>query len=557
MSNITEELENIMSARYGKDVRQSIHDAIKKVDEVADTAQDSATTKAAEAAASATASAGSATESAASATTAKSWAQGGTNTRTGEDTDNAKYYCEQAENKLQEVDANTKAIAELEAILGYSDKNIVGLQVDYKNKTFKRLAGAVGLSQGADFDQFTMFGGRKRCNVADDGTINAWYGDDAYIEDGSNGQVMVYQPKFYYKVCPLELEPIDTGIGYHLRKANYYVSDLPHSGFKLHPAFYDASGNEIEFYLDSAYEGSIYDTSASAYLLSDEQVADFTADKLSSIANAKPASGLTQNLTRPNVEAMAQVRGANWHGDLIKQVSARQLLMIIEAGTMNTQTAYGHGIVSISDNSSYNCSSLTGSTSSLGNASGRASQTVNTKGSASTTETADDKTSISWRGLENLWGNIWKFVYGVNIYGNGSMGGGQPYICSDFNFAESKNSDNYEGAGFTVANAGGYISAMGYSENYDWLFIASECSGNSSLPVGDYTWLTANLNEYRIARLGGRWDGGWSAGGFCWSLIDGVGGRGRNFGTRLVFIPTFNTSAYKAAINAWKQKMTA
>ena len=78
------------------------------------------------------------------------------------------------------------------------------------------------------------------------------------------------------------------------------------------------------------------------------------------------------------------------------------------------------------------------------------------------------------------------------------MGGGQPYICSDFSFAESKNSGNYEPAGFTVTNANGYISAMGYSTKYDWLFMASECLGNSSLPVGDYTYITENLNGYRI-----------------------------------------------------------
>ena len=47
MSNIAEFLQKILSARYGKDVRQSIHDAIKEVDAVADTAQNSAT-KAAE-----------------------------------------------------------------------------------------------------------------------------------------------------------------------------------------------------------------------------------------------------------------------------------------------------------------------------------------------------------------------------------------------------------------------------------------------------------------------------------------------------------------------------
>lgn len=43
MSNINKELEDVLKARYGKDVRQAIHDAIKEVDSVADTAQDSAT----------------------------------------------------------------------------------------------------------------------------------------------------------------------------------------------------------------------------------------------------------------------------------------------------------------------------------------------------------------------------------------------------------------------------------------------------------------------------------------------------------------------------------
>lgn len=452
-------------------------------------------------------------------------------------------------------------VADLRAYLGLTADDIVGVQVDYKNKTFKRLAGAANLSKGADFDKFSMFGGRKRCNVADDGSIVAWYGDADYKEDGSMGQVMVYQPKFYYLVCPVEYDPIDTGIGYHLRKANYYVSEKPRAGFRLHPAFYDASGNEIDYILDSAFEGSIWDADGGdgngAYLMNDEQVMNTGTDKFCSIAGVKPASGLSQNLTRPNVEALAQNRGIEWHGDLIKPVSARQMLMIIELGMMNTQTGVGYGVAGILDNSSYNCSSLTGSTSELGNGSGKATQTINTKGDTRTTETANERVAVSWRGTENPWGNIWKFVYGINIWGNGKMEGGQPYICTDFNFAESKNTGNYEAAGFTVTNANGYISAMGYSTTCDWLFIASECLGNSSLPVGDYTYITVNLNGYRIARLGGRWVDWDSAGGFYWHLSSGVGTRYRYIGGRLVLIPTKDSAVYTANIAAWKQKMAA
>lgn len=429
-------------------------------------------------------------------------------------------------------------VADLRAYLGLTDDDILGLQVDYKNKTFTRIAGAVNLTAGADFDKFKMYGGRKRCNVSDDGTITAYYGDDNYAEDGSNGQVMVYQPKFYYLVCPVVYDPIDTGIGYHLRKANYYVSEKARAGFRLHPAFYDANGNELDYILIGAYEGSIYDTSESAYLLLDEQVMTVGEDKFCSIAGVKPASGLTQNLTRPNIETMAQNRGSNWHLENSKIASMEQLLCMIEMGTMNFQTAIGQGVVSISDNSSYNCASLTGSTASLGNGTGRATETINEKGGVQTTETADGKTSVSYRGVENDWGNIWKFIIDPNIWGNGAMGGGEPFYCDDFNFAENKKTDNYKGAGFTVTNAGGYISAMGYSTACDWLFMASECLGNSSLPVGDYHWVTQNLNGYRLALLGGTWNHGGDAGGFYWYLNAGVGFRYRHIGGRLVYVPT-------------------
>lgn len=452
-------------------------------------------------------------------------------------------------------------VADLRAYLGLSDDDILGLQVDYRNKTFKRLAGATNLTPGTDFDRFSMYGGRRKCNVADDGTINAWFGDESYAEDGSNGQVMVYQPKFYYLVCPVVYDPIDTGIGYHLRKANYYVSEKPRPGFRLHPAFYDASGKEIDYYLTAAYEGSIYDTSAAAYLLQDEQVMSSAEDKFSSVAGARPASGSSQNLTRTEIEKMAQNRGTNWHGDLIKQVSAEQLLMIIEMGVMGLQTPIGQGVIALpwttGDDTTSSYAAATGSTASLGNGTGRAEKTTTYEGGKATDYTVDGKTSICWRGKENFWGNVWKFVYGISIWGNGKMDGGQPYICKDFNFAENKNSGNYEPAGFTVAPKEGYISAMGYSTKFDWLFIASETLGNSSLPVGDYTYLTQNLNGYRIARLGGYWNDWSGAGAFYWNLSNGVGARFRGIGGRLVYIPDCDSDAYIAAIEAWKQKMAA
>lgn len=437
----------------------------------------------------------------------------------------------------------TEELGDIKEYLGYTPDDVVGIQVDFANKTFKRLGGAEGKTKGTDFDVFPMFGGRKRCCVSNDGTILAYYGDDGYSEDGSNGQVMVYQPKFYYRVVPLKLEKNSvSGLGYHIRKANYYVTDKPQTGFKIHPVFIDGNGNEVDYVLLSAFEGSMYDVSTSTYV-NDRANTDTTigeGDLLCSVSGVKPISGLKKALTKTNAEAMAVNRGSGWHLETIKATMANTLLMMIEFGTLNSQTALGNGVTSITDNTSFNCSSLTGSTAALGNASGAASETINEIGGTETTYNVNGKVSVSYRGVENPWGNIWKHIQGINIWGNGTMAGGQPYIADGLSdFDESKHTGNYKAVGFTLPNASGYTNAFGYGKTeYDWLLMPSEIGGTSALPVSDYTYIKPNLNGYRIARLGGDWYSGGGAGASYWYCIYGVGNRGRNIGGRLLYVPT-------------------
>ena len=432
------------------------------------------------------------------------------------------------------------AIRDLQQLTGFDTDDVVGVCIDFENKTFTRLANAVGLSAGDDFDQFTPFGGRRRCNLSDAGAVNKYYGDTGYAEDGSQGQVMVWQPKFYYKVVPLKMvKNTDTAgaKGYKLRKANYFISGSPHVGFKLHPAFIKPDGTERDGYFIGAYEACIYDVSASTYIMDDSQVMGNANDKLSSIAGNRPISGLSQDFTRVKAEQMAQNRGSKWHGMYTQIAMAEFLLMFVE-GAGNLQTVFGQGVTGITDNSSYNCASYTGSTAGFGNKSGVAASTNDYAGTA---QTAANKVAFSYRGVENEYGNIWKFVYGVNIWGNGTMGGGEPYVCDNpANFAESQNSGNYVGAGFTVTNANGYINALAYPESgkeaFDWMLMPNEVGGgaDSNLPIGDYAYVTANLNGYRIALLGAAWDSGLRA-GLYWNLNHGVGYRRRDISARLVF----------------------
>ena len=433
-------------------------------------------------------------------------------------------------------------VSDVKAYIGYTESDILGLCADLENKRFTRLAGAEGLTAGEDFDGFSMFGGRRRCNVADDGTINAFYGDAGYTEDGSNGQVMVYQPKFYYKVVPLKLEKQTSGLGYHIRKANYYVTATPHAGFKLHPLFYDANGNEVEYVLLSAYEGSLYDVSAGDYI-NDNAPGSYTyaqGDRLCSVAGKKPVSGKLANIgTKANFEEMAQTHGTGWHLDTIKSVSANQLLMLIELGQFNTQTAIGLGVVDNVSNDTYNCASLTGSTAGLGNETGMASATIFENGSGTTTNTVNGKVSVSYRGVENPWGNIYKHVNGVNLWGDGTMNGGQVYIADGFTYDESSYSGDYKATGITLPPVNGWVSAFGYGNAaYDWLFVPSEVNGTSMVPIGDYCYCTQNLNEVHSVAFGGYWNSDMYAGGFYLSNTGRHNVNDCYRGGRLLYVPT-------------------
>jgi hypothetical protein len=381
------------------------------------------------------------------------------------------------------------------------------------------------------------FKNRKRCTVAVDGTIHHWYDEDGYVEDGSDGDVMVYQPKFYYKVEPIELEPIAGSFGYHIRKAIYYISDGPMGGFKLHPAFVNPSGNEVDHFFIGAYEGCIYDVSGSAYDLTDSVTADFTAttgDKFASIANAKPASGIRNDLRADKLLILCKNKGTGWYSMGLKQYSMNQLMMLIEYGP-DSKTGIGGGVVDITDNASYNCSSLTGSTSILGNNTGMAASTINEINGTQTTYTANGKVSVSYRGMENPYGNIWEVVQGGAVYGNGTdaIRGGQLYVSEDFNYVEGKYTDNYKPIGFTLSKSGD-IRAFGYGdEKYDWVMMGSDDSTADKSITKDYQYTTTKLNGSRVLLLGCCWRDSSYAGAFCWHLSGSVGYRSRNIGGRL------------------------
>ena len=457
------------------------------------------------------------------------------------------------------IAAGTTSEADIIAALinsgSYNVNGAVGLQLDYANKTFTRIQDAEGLVEGTAFNKYSMYGGRMRCNVSDDGTITAFYGDSNYREDGSNGQVMVYQPKFYYQRTPITMNRLT--YGNTVKKETIILSSQKQAGFKLHPLFINESGEVVDYVLLPAYQGSVYDNSTSTYDTTSNLTIDFANDKLSSIAAAKPIAGSTTNpLTVEKAEQLARNRGTGWHITNMAAESANQMLSMVEFGQPNLQSALEAGIVNITGVADTNCSSITGSTSTLGNATGVADSTRNEINGAYTSYNNAGKRAISYRGIENPWGNLWHFIGGVNIYGvSGRDGGGYPYICKNFNY-QYDNVTNYENVGFQLPANHSWISAMGYSnEDYDWVFMPAECSSaNSALPVGDSLWTNPVLNGINCAILGGTWESNTEAGPFYYGCDREIDYYKFSFGANLMFIPAKN-DIYTANINKWNSKM--
>lgn len=440
-----------------------------------------------------------------------------------------------------DINALQAEITDIQSYIGYTDADIYGVEVDFKNKKFTRLAGAVGKTPGDAFDGIRAFGGRRRCNVTDAGKVIAYYGDAGYSETGvltsainigdnnypvgTKVQVMVEQPKFYYKVVPLELEKIQGGKGFHMRKARYYVSDTMKAGFKLHPAFIK-DGKEKNFIYLSAYEGCTYDTSASAYKLNDAQDVDWTNDVLASIANAKPTSGLTQSgATRSGFRTIAAKRGSGWSQQTIQSVAATQILFLVEYASFNIQEKLGAGVTTKTDDGATSMTEITGATTTLGNKSG---QVINTNGYS----------VVAYRGEENPFGNIWKWVDGINTNNGSTFAEGDTgtIYVADHGFKDNSGDAPYHEVGFSSVYLGwSYISAFGYAEDDDWLFYPTEGKGNSSLPVGDCGQV---VNPgWRVAILGTRWDSGSNSGLFFLGVTIDSGTRYRHLGGRLLYVP--------------------
>lgn len=346
------------------------------------------------------------------------------------------------------------------------------------------------------FDTNLPWAGMKRCILNPDGTI-AYYlhpNDSNYKEDGTPvdwrevealGQnCMVEIPKFWYT----KYEDGDDMV--------FGISNKPKEGYEVHPAFYrqrdrlcDVQNSdpvpEVDYRYIGAFEGWVDGS-----------------NRLRSLPNKT----VTVNQTIGNFRNYAKNNGNGWGLMDFNLLYAIQLLYLIEYAHFDSQTKIGRGYVD--DNSA---PISTGRTLSLGNRTGN-------EGDMGT----DGKHAMSYRGIENFWGNVHKWVDG--LYCNASR-----QICI------GNKGFNNTGAGYAVYNTGLGADVSSYIgdifSDAPLGFIIKAGGGSAYTKLCDY----GNLWASRLPVFGGGWKDGSRAGAFLLHVSYPVANAFSDVGGRLAY----------------------
>ena len=160
-------------------------------------------------------------------------------------------------------------------------------------------------------------------------------------------------------------------------------------------------------------------------------------------------------------------------------------------------------------------------------------------GNASGSKDADDPTvPVSYRGIEDPWGNVWEFVDGMNILDEDR----RTYITDDpKNFADNVFDGQYKAIGIPLPTDEAYWRNFAYSDDADWLLVPSETGGEGTGPntyIPDYFYEKwGGWTDEKVALVGGTWDVGDLAGMFRLFSCSSSFASDRFVGARLLHIP--------------------
>ena len=364
--------------------------------------------------------------------------------------------------------------------------------------------------------------GMKRCLLRDDGTVNYYLdptdstkkldGTSATLT-GADGNVMVEIPRFYFR-------QVKNG-----NTTTWQISDVPLAGYQLHPAFFK-NGEIVDFRYIGAYDACYLDATDSTYksgLNLDDMTSnlDLAADKLASVSGVYPLVGVTRDECRD----LAANVGTGFRQQDFWLTCAVQLLYLVEYGTFYSQNELGAGntngsYVGSSSNQSDSPHTIAGASNALGNAS--------TDGTQPSAGAKPGTAYMSYRGIENFYGNCFNFVDGFNI---GIVVDRDAFVSNnDADFADDT-STNYTDLGITMASANGFVQNIA---DVPGAFLPNDTTGaSSSTYLTDYFYQSTGN---RVALFGGSADAGAGhAGVFYWYVNQLSSSSSRVRGARLAY----------------------
>jgi len=334
----------------------------------------------------------------------------------------------------------------------------------------------------------------RRCLLNSSGGVitylsatNSNYTDTGAVADltGGNGNVMVEIPKFYYKYS------------YVGTTHNWSISLFPLDGYAVHPAF-NKGGVEVEHRYIGAYNASTDGT----------------------VLKSVSGQYCDGSMTIGTMRTRARNIGTGWGILDFNLASAIQLLMIVEFGTFNTQVAIGMGRTQLNNGSWADGSyyGLNGLSNNIGNATGN----VNYTGDGD--DAGADSNYMSYRGIENFYGNVWKWVDGINVQDR------VPYISNNPTlFADDVFTGSYISAGITMPSSDGWQNTLAQVGTG---FFPVSVGAGSSTKITDYYGQAAGN---RVVRLGSDADNISNAGAFELDVSIASSGSHVNIGSVLAF----------------------
>ena len=255
-------------------------------------------------------------------------------------------------------------------------------------------------------------------------------------------------------------------------KREWWIADGPADGFVVHPAFIRGGVEKEHIYVGR------YATSGSA----NAQVSKSGVTHLTGITRAAFRGAAPQRAQSKRARDGRQWDIATWN--------ALQMLYLVEFADFNAQAKIGRG---------YCDGNITPI--SAGGTDGMSYHTGRPAGT-------DGKTAVQYRGIENLWGNIWQFVDGYNI--NNAV----HYFCTDQSKFADDTASNYTQMGYnTTGKSDAYISALGFDANNPWLQAPTAAAGSEITYITDRYWYNTG---WRVLLVGGRLDNASGCGVFCW-----------------------------------------